>query len=514
MYINEKKRNQIRIIFYCMISALVPLLICSKNSPLYPFNDWPDINIFFTMGKGMLHGKVPYVDLMDQKGPYLYALAAIAYFISKTNFYGYFLFEVISLSAFLFYSHKILRLYSKYNALWALPILSGSVVCAKSFVHGGSVEELCLGIFAYAIYTLLDFLHDEEKKCLSNKVIIVNAFWAGILFWSKFTLVGIYIGWILVVLFVYMGRRKYKEIFKFLGIYVLVALAVTLPWILYFAYHKALEQWIVWYIWNNIFEYSSQVKIPIGNRMVQAIKLGLLTLKDPGNRSYALGVIIGGISFVLMPRSKVSHGEKIGIAMIAVTMVLGIFIGGTQHDYYGLPLAVFIVFGAVLLQVVMERLLTKYKGIKKKYIMPAVCVLTILLAGIEGIILSPNVYLLKYKKEEMPQYRFAAQIEASNDTSVLNYAFLDGGFYTVLNQVPDVRCFCLLNVNIIENLTEQNSYVEQQLTQWIVSWKDYEMTEDEARQFPIVSDYYDLVDYQYFPLEGEMRTYLLFKRKP
>ncbi len=32
------------------------LLICSKSSPLYPYNDWVDVNCFFTMGRSMLHG--------------------------------------------------------------------------------------------------------------------------------------------------------------------------------------------------------------------------------------------------------------------------------------------------------------------------------------------------------------------------------------------------------------------------------------------------------------------------
>ena len=53
------------------------LLVCSKNSPLYPMNDWVDVNCFFTVGRGMVHGLTPYLDLVDQKGPLLYALFAL-----------------------------------------------------------------------------------------------------------------------------------------------------------------------------------------------------------------------------------------------------------------------------------------------------------------------------------------------------------------------------------------------------------------------------------------------------
>ena len=42
----------------CMLIAALVLVWCSKSSPLYAFNDWMDANIFFTMGKSMLHGRV------------------------------------------------------------------------------------------------------------------------------------------------------------------------------------------------------------------------------------------------------------------------------------------------------------------------------------------------------------------------------------------------------------------------------------------------------------------------
>ena len=53
------------------LAAFVMILLCSKSSPLYPMNDWVDVNCFFTVGRGMLHGLVPYRDLYEQKGDLL-----------------------------------------------------------------------------------------------------------------------------------------------------------------------------------------------------------------------------------------------------------------------------------------------------------------------------------------------------------------------------------------------------------------------------------------------------------
>ena len=34
-----------------LLGAFIPVFLMSKNSPLYPFNDWYDINIIFSVGK-------------------------------------------------------------------------------------------------------------------------------------------------------------------------------------------------------------------------------------------------------------------------------------------------------------------------------------------------------------------------------------------------------------------------------------------------------------------------------
>ena len=63
---------------FCLVIAFAGLMICSRSSFLYPYNDWNDANSYFTMGKGMMNGLVIYRDLYDQKGPYLYLLYGIA----------------------------------------------------------------------------------------------------------------------------------------------------------------------------------------------------------------------------------------------------------------------------------------------------------------------------------------------------------------------------------------------------------------------------------------------------
>ena len=62
------KKPKVLLILFCFCLSFVILSLTSKCSFLYPFNDWVDANAFFTVGKSMMRGIVPYKDLFEQKG--------------------------------------------------------------------------------------------------------------------------------------------------------------------------------------------------------------------------------------------------------------------------------------------------------------------------------------------------------------------------------------------------------------------------------------------------------------
>ena len=58
-------------------------------------------------------------------------------------------------------------------------------------------------------------------------------------------------------------------------------------------------------------------------------------------------------------------------------------------------------------------------------------VLTTVIGILLLIAISPNTYMLGYRKEQLPQYQFSEIITRTKEATLLNYGFLDGGFYTV-----------------------------------------------------------------------------------
>ena len=92
-------------------AAVITITIVSACSPLFPFNPWDDTNCFFTLGRGIIHGVVPYRDLYEQKGPLLYFIYALTALISEKSFVGAWIVECIAAAFYSIFSWKIVKLY-------------------------------------------------------------------------------------------------------------------------------------------------------------------------------------------------------------------------------------------------------------------------------------------------------------------------------------------------------------------------------------------------------------------
>ena len=112
--LNYDNESMLLPVVICFVSAFGVLMMCTKSSFLYPFQDFWDINCYLTVGKSMMNGIVPYRDLFEQKGPLLYFIYGLAWLISHDTFIGAYMFEVLAGFIFLFYSYKIMRLYADF----------------------------------------------------------------------------------------------------------------------------------------------------------------------------------------------------------------------------------------------------------------------------------------------------------------------------------------------------------------------------------------------------------------
>ena len=469
-------------VLICMISAVMAITICSKSSFLYPLNDWLDANCFFTVGKSMMNGVVVYRDLFEQKGPLLYFIHGIAWLFSRDTFIGVYFIEIIASFFFLYFSYKTLRLYSEDGIAIVIPILAWLVYASIPFCHGDSAEELCLPLLSYAIWVSLKAL--KEKRPLSGMECFTIGIMSGCVFWIKFTLVGFYLGWFIVPAFV-MAKDSFQRILRNIFAIAGGVICSALPIVVYFGMNYAIGDLIEVYFYDNIFIYSA--KSPIFSRLYSGLNVVL--------RDYRVVFVLSAFGcFWLLNRKK--RKEALHCIIMLMATLLFVYMGGRYYVYYSLVLSPFAVLGFLCIYEALVRLLP---GIKDYFCIKYAAVIVVAMCLL--YMNTPNRYLIGVEKKELPQYQFDAIISQEKEPTLLNYGFLDGGFYTVSNIIPNCKAFCNLNTPIDEIMKLQDEYAKNGLCDFIVS-------RDDELNFPL----YTCVAESKYYFEGEQHHYYLYKK--
>ncbi len=437
--------------------AVVIALFAFSGSPLYPINEWEDPNVFLTMGRAILDGKVMYRDIYEQKGPYVYFLHAFAALISNTSFLGVWILEIVNLFFSMVLIAKIVGLYGHKRSVCvvsaALLALSASFSYAMS--TGDSVEEFSACLYLYLLYVTVKNIKNERKYTWVQYLFI--GITAGVVFWSKFTIVGIYVGWFAYFTWRSIRRKEAKEIGKAI-LYILGGVAVaTLPCLVYFVANGAVKDWFSVYLYNNLFLYSDNGSIFL--TAWEFIKSILLTLVC--NPHYTLAMLVGIVWFTAKKKGE----ERWFLLWTVPITTFVLYIGGRGYRYYGLPLYVFAVFGYVtLLEWLREKSLAWWKG--AGYIATAV----LLISSFAFFFANGRQYYIFRDKEDTAQYKVAKYIRENgdDDPTLLMWGALDSGFYLACEQTPAFRYFCRFNITLEEMYSEVERYMGEGLAEFVI----------------------------------------------
>lgn len=468
---------------FIILTGFVTMLICTKSSPFYPTNDWVDANCYMTVGRAMIEGKIPYRDLFEHKGPIIYILHAVGALISDSSFFGIFLIEAASCIWFLYLCCGIMRRFTGRCSLWSVPLFAMIVYSSQTFCHGDSAEEFCLPIILCSFSLGLPTV--ENGTVMSDKNVFQLGVLSGIVLWIKFNLLGFYAGAFLVIAFL-SRKNGIMPIIRMCSISVLGVAAVSLPIILYFAVKNSLYSMTEVYFYNNIFVYGGE-KTSLFKNLANGCVFTL--------RFFPLGslMIVSGITAVLLSGKKKYAAYGLGSML---TAFLGTFAGHLSYRYYSLILAPFaVIFGAAAISFISKRF-----DFSNSFTVAA----SLILCTIGTFILSPNTYLMHFKKDQLPQYRFAEFINKTEDPSLLNYGFLDGGFYLAADIIPEQRYFCCNNMNLDEMTKSQQQCANDGIPDFIVT-RSYSGTHPD---FPL----YTCVAEEAFPYYDQTLHYFLFRR--
>ena len=493
--------------FIIIISVFLCVTFCSQSSPLYVTNLWDDANCFFTVGKSISNGLVLYRDIFEQKGPFLYFLMSAAYHISSTGFFGLYIIELITGILFMIISYKTLRLLTESNITYLLPIICAVIYTSHSFCQGGSVEELCLPCLAisnyYAIRAIL------KKQPLKLKEWFVIGVVSGFILWAKYSLLGFFIGYGLFFLVIYIKNGWNKDLIKSILALLGGVAVISIPVFVYFIANNSLSDLFEVYFYNNLIVYPQSAQDNFDNIFVRiAVSLG-----------WGLGIFMafGIICFFLVALCFMFTFKlnkqlfKYCITTFLISFIVT-YVGGMRFIYYSFSFCVYVPIGALYI----DSLIKKIKLINQsslagaKHINKIVPIATLVVAMTYTYFFTPNIFARNYDKEDYVQYQFDKTISKKENPTLLNFSFMDGGFYTYSNITPNCKYFTLLNANPKGIIKIQEGYLKEGLVDFVVT-KQEQLPEYLQGKYELVDSKTFLYN-KIFNLE-ETFTYYLYEKK-
>ncbi len=250
-------KNIGKIVLFFLFSTLI-MTICSQNSFLYPFNTEPDVSCFYTTGKSILHGKVLYRDIYEHKGLYLYFLYMLAYLVDNNGYLGVYLLEIISSTIFMYFSYKSLLVLScEERAGEKIAIISGVCICiCGSFQEGGFAEEFFIPIISIIVYLTISYFNCIYPKDIPFLYVFVIGMLSASLFWAKYTSLGLVLGLVLYLIWLYIVEKKVIRLLICVAEFLVGFFVGSIPLIAYFSINNAWKDLFEVYFYNLLFVYG------------------------------------------------------------------------------------------------------------------------------------------------------------------------------------------------------------------------------------------------------------------
>lgn len=147
-----------RVIIYIIIAIFCSafmLLLSASTSPLYKEFCDGDSSIFMVVGKGITLGKAVYRDYFDHKGPILFYLNALGFWLTGGKS-GVFIVQCVFFSLTAIFMYKTARIFTK-TGRSLICVLLAILAFASTISDGNLSEEYCMLFCMIPIYLAVKF---------------------------------------------------------------------------------------------------------------------------------------------------------------------------------------------------------------------------------------------------------------------------------------------------------------------------------------------------------------------
>lgn len=295
------------------------------TSPLYhAWGNVPDSPIFQIVGKYWAEGYVPYKDLWDMKGPFIFLVNAAGYGLTGTRL-GVYLMQCVSLFLTLsvIYRTFALRLASGRSFLLTLLSLAG-----LSYVYEGGnlTEEYILFPLSLSFYYIIRWTDSyEERHAASHppQYAVIYGVVLGLSLMSRLTNALGLCSAVGVVVVALLRRGEYKNLLANIGMFILGFGVATVPFVVYFHHHGALQD-----MWDAAFLFALRYA---GNAQKDLSETGIHYFV----LSYLNSIVLMAVSAVMVYRLK-AVTVRTSIYLFSAAVPFLWFCQGNGYGHYGM----------------------------------------------------------------------------------------------------------------------------------------------------------------------------------
>lgn len=248
------KRTVIYVILSAFCTAFL-LLLSASTSPLYADYCDGDSSIFMLIGKAISMGKNVYTDYFDHKGPILFFINALGFYMTGTKT-GVFIIQCVMLSLTSIFMYKTARIFTK-TIRSILCVIITILAFTSTICDGNLSEEYCMLFCTISIYLSVKFMtktpddpHPEIYMVIYGICFAACAF----IRINNGVMIG---GIILVALVTDLINDRVSHMLKNIVFLLLGMAIVTVPILLYFIIKGTLSDMLfATFIFN--FKYATE----------------------------------------------------------------------------------------------------------------------------------------------------------------------------------------------------------------------------------------------------------------
>jgi hypothetical protein len=301
-----------------------------------------------------------------------------------------------------------------------------------------------------------------------------------------------------VLVWYWLFDKQPQALPKVIGAFLGGIAAVSVPVFLYFLVTGTMGDFLTVYFYNNLFLYQKQE--------ISKVYFYLFYLYTSIRRNIEAGIflVLGGLWLVMTLRKN--YRLLTAFVLSAFFLTVAVLAGGVFFIYYPMIFLVYTVYGLIAIALLLRKIPALSRISLRPIFTTAANAVLIAALMVYAFSASSNTYLLGTDKAELPQYRFAEKMQEVESPTLLNYGFLDGGFYFAADILPSSPYFCQLNLITEEQDQAMRQQVENGMVDFVVT-QEMKLEDCGLKTCP-----YTLVDSADMYLEGTTYTYRLYQR--